>query len=146
MVGEMGQGVRTHTFPMDAVELFRLHIANFGFPAQEGDSDIYAEDVVVMMPYAPEGHTNRIEGPVAVRKFLARIGDFFQDLEMGEPKIQLTEEGLVAEIHGESTSKETGRRYVQDYVMMLRARDGKIAEVKDYYNPMKVLYATGEID
>lgn len=131
---------------MDAVELFRRHIDNFGQAAREGDSDIYADDVVVLMPYAPEGHTNRIEGPEAVRRFLARIGDFFDGVEMGEPQIRTTEDGLVAEIHGESTSKETGRRYVQDYVMMLRARDGKIIEVKDYYNPIKVLFATGETD
>jgi len=41
-------------------------------------------------------------------------------------------QGAVAEVKGEGLIKSTGRLYRQDYVIFLRAADGKITFLREY--------------
>jgi len=125
-------------------ELIRAHLANVGNPT---NPDIYADDVVAVFPYAPKHHTGRLEGKARVLGFLEAIGKYFSDILMGEPVIHLTSDPNVAvvEVPGNSVSKETGLPYSQNYVTFVTVRDGKIVGLKEYYDPIQVLVATGEI-
>jgi uncharacterized protein len=44
-------------------------------------------------------------------------------------------EGAVAEVKGEGLIKATGRIYRQDYVVFLRVTGGKIAFLREYFDP-----------
>ncbi len=129
---------------MTLSELIVAHNANFGNPTR---TDIYRDDILIEFPYAPKHHTGRLEGKERVLGFLTAIGKYFHDIEMGEPKIHLTQDPNVAisEVPGGSTATETGLPYRQNYISVFTVKDGQIAHIREYYNPVQVLVATGEI-
>ena len=130
-----------------AAQLLCSHLSLVGKQATpEQLAAIYTDDFVAEFPYAPEDHTSRLEGPEAIGRFLAAIANFAEAFSMGEPTIHETPSGCIAEYHGESIFKATGRRYAQDYISVVTVRDGKIASIKEYYDPLRVLRAMGEID
>jgi ketosteroid isomerase-like protein len=46
-----------------------------------------------------------------------------------------------AEVKGEGLIKSTGRMYRQDYVLFLRAAGGKIAFLREYFDPVRAARA-----
>jgi len=50
-------------------------------------------------------------------------------------------QGAVAEVKGEGLIKSTGRIYRQDYVIFLRAVDGKISFLREYFDPVRAAKA-----
>ena len=50
-------------------------------------------------------------------------------------------EGAVAEVKAEGLIKSTGRIYRQDYVLFLRAAGGKIAFLREYFDPVRAAKA-----
>jgi ketosteroid isomerase-like protein len=131
---------------MDAPELLRRHLSLVGRAATPEELEIYAPDVIVEFPYAPEDHTRRLEGPAAIARFLENIGKFARDIQMGEPTIYETHGGCIAEYKGNSVFTDTNLPYSQDYVAIVRVADGRIASIREYYDPLRVLRAMGEID
>lgn len=129
-----------------ASELLRSHLALVGKPATPEQLAIYADDVVSEFPYAPPDHTRRLEGPAALARFLENIGKFAENVRLGEPTIYEIPSGCIAEYHGDSVFKESGLPYSQDYIVVMTVTDGRISHIREYYDPMRVLRAMGEID
>ena len=50
-------------------------------------------------------------------------------------------EAAVAEVSAEGLIKPTGRVYVQEYVIFLRAAAGKIAFLREYFDPVRAAKA-----
>jgi hypothetical protein len=50
-------------------------------------------------------------------------------------------EAAVAEVRGEGRVKATGRAYRQEYVVFLRASAGKIALLREYFDPTRAARA-----
>ena len=50
-------------------------------------------------------------------------------------------ERAVAEVKGEGLIKSMGRMYRQDYVLFLRAVGGKIAFLREYFDPVRAARA-----
>ena len=50
-------------------------------------------------------------------------------------------EGAVAEVKAEALIKPTGRIYRQEYVVFLRAAGGKIAFLREYFDPTRAAKA-----
>lgn len=50
-------------------------------------------------------------------------------------------QGAVAEVKGQGLIKSTGRMYRQDYVVFLRAVNGKIAFLREYFDPVRAAKA-----
>jgi uncharacterized protein len=47
----------------------------------------------------------------------------------------------VGEVRAEGRIKATGREYRQEYVIFLRAADGKIAFLREYFDPTRAAKA-----
>jgi ketosteroid isomerase-like protein len=103
-----------------------------------------ADDIFWELAYAPSlGHPAKLAGRVeAVRHaawFVGAVENFrFFDLEvhaMADPH------RAVAEVKGEGLITSTGRMYRQDYVVFLRAADGKIAFLREYFDPVRAATA-----
>ena len=126
-------------------DLFRKHLANFGDPQHP---EVYADDIVMDFPYAPKHHTGRREGKEAVLGFLRNVGVYFRDIKIGEPKFHETTDPnvIIVEFPGQSVSTETGLEYKQNYITVATFRNGQIAHMKEYYNPIPVLVSTGEME
>lgn len=83
-------------------------------------------------------------GPDMILKFMARIEEFFEIVSRPEPRIVETTNGAVAEYQGDMVCRENGNIYKQDYVAIVEISDGAIKEVREYYDPSRVLKAFGE--
>jgi ketosteroid isomerase-like protein len=126
-----------------ASDLLRRH-----FETLIGDNKqwqtLIAEDLVWELPYAPAiGHPERLSGrEEAVRHiswFLGAVDNFrFFDLRI-YPLVD--PEAAIAEVKAEALIKPTGRIYRQDYVLFLRAVGGKIAFLREYFDPVRAAKA-----
>jgi ketosteroid isomerase-like protein len=105
---------------------------------------LIADTILWELVYAPSlGHPARLSGreePVRhATWFVGAVENFrFFDLMVypfADPQ------GAVAEVKGEGLIKATGRRYRQDYVMFLRAAEGKIAFLREYFDPARAAKA-----
>jgi ketosteroid isomerase-like protein len=105
---------------------------------------LIADDILWELAYAPAiGHPARLLGRAMVVRhvtwFLGAVEDFrFFDLKVypfADP------EGAVAEAKAEGRIKPTRRLYQQDYVLFLRAAGGKIAFLREYFDPVRAAKA-----
>ena len=105
---------------------------------------LIADDLVWELPYAPTiGHPGRLSGREEVvgfvTWFLGAVENFrFFDLTVyacADPDV------AVAEVKAEARIKLTGRLYRQEYVVFLRAAGGKIAFLREYFNPVRAAQA-----
>jgi ketosteroid isomerase-like protein len=105
---------------------------------------LIADDILWELAYAPAiGHPARLSGREEVIRhvtwFLGAVKNFrFFDLKVygfADP------EGAVAEVKAEGLIKPTGRIYRQDYVVFLRAAGGKIAFLREYFDPVRAAKA-----
>jgi ketosteroid isomerase-like protein len=102
------------------------------------------DDLVWELVYAPSmGHPPRLSGRNEVVHhvtwFLGAVENFrFFDVRvsaLADPQ------AAVAEVRAEGLIKSTGRVYRQEYVVFLRARDGKIAHLREYFDPVRAASA-----
>ena len=86
---------------------------------------LIADDLVWELPYAPAiGHPARL----SVENFR------FFDLKV---QAFADPDGAVAEVKAEGLIKPTGRMYQQDYVVFLRVAGGKMAFLREYFDPTR---------
>jgi uncharacterized protein len=126
-----------------ASELLQMHVQNLVDDNAEWQKMI-AEDVVWELPYAAGiGHPTRLDGQEEVFRhaswFVGAVSNFrFLDLRIfaGANPAQ-----AVAQVRAEGTIKSTGKAYRQEYVVFLEARDGKIASLREYFDPVQAAKA-----
>jgi len=105
---------------------------------------LIADDLVWELPYAPAlGHPVRLAGREEVVRhvtwFLGAVDNFrFFDLTV---YVCTDPDAAVAEVKAEARIKPTGRLYRQEYVLFLRAASGKIAFLREYFNPVRAAQA-----
>ena len=105
---------------------------------------LIADDILWELAYAPSlGHPAQLSGrKEAVRHatwFVGAVENFhFFDLNV---YALADSQGAVAQVKGEGLIKSTGRMYHQDYVVFLRAVDGKIAFLREYFDPVRAAKA-----
>jgi hypothetical protein len=105
---------------------------------------LICDDLLWELVYAPSiGHPARLSGREEVMRhvtwFLKAVENFrFFDLRvspLADP------EAAVAEVKAEALIKPTGRIYRQEYVFFLRAKGGKIAHLREYFDPVRAAKA-----
>ena len=126
-----------------ASELLQRHVQTLVADNTQWQT-LIAEDLLWELPYAPAlGHPARLSGRAEVVRhvswFLGTVENFrFFDLKVyafADP------ERAVGEVKGEGLIKSTGRMYRQDYVVFLRAAGGKIAFLREYFDPVRAARA-----
>ena len=128
---------------MNASDLLRQHIETLVNNNAQWQT-LIADDILWELAYAPSlGHPARLSGrQEAVRHatwFVGAVENFrFFDLKV---YVLADPEGAVAEVKGEGLIKATGRMYRQDYVLFMRAAGGKIAFLREYFDPVRAAKA-----
>src|SRR4051794_10967292 len=102
--------------------------------------DVWAPDGVLEFPYATVEMTGRLEGIEALVAYFdgpRRWGDWtFEAVNVVEDRDRRL---FVAEIHAEARWIETGRPYVQDYVIWMELdEDGRIRSWREYWDKARV--------
>ena len=126
-----------------ASDLMRQHFDTLVADNQRWQG-LIADDLVWELPFAPAlGHPARLAGREEVVRhvtwFVGAVDKFrFFDLEVhafADP------EAAVAEVQAEGLIRPTGRIYRQTYVLFLRAAGGKIAFLREYFDPVRAAKA-----
>jgi ketosteroid isomerase-like protein len=104
--------------------------------------ELYAEDGVHELPFAPPGAPRRIEGRESLRALMSSSGgrspvtyEGFENLtvwDTTDPEVIIAE----YEIVGRTDSDGTGFRIPQ--LLVLRVRDGRIALTRSYLDPARL--------
>jgi uncharacterized protein len=105
---------------------------------------LLADDIVWELPFAPAlGHRARVAGRGEVKKFAAWFVGAVEGFRFFDVRVQACAdpEAAVAEVKGEGRIKATGRLYRQEYVVFLRASAGKIAFLREYFDPTRAARA-----
>jgi uncharacterized protein len=103
-----------------------------------------ADDVVWELPFAPAlGHPARVCGRAEVVQFAAWFVEAVENFRFFDVRVQAfaDPEVAVAEVKGERRIKATERSYRQEYVVFLRAVGGKIAFLREYFDPTRAAKA-----
>jgi len=108
--------------------------------------DLYAEDAVHEIPFSPGGAPVKIEGRETLRQMMAAQGDSpvayeeFADrrvYQTDDPDLVIWKYTVVGKI------KASGAPFAFPNVLLLRARDGKIAATRAYFNPAHLAQLLG---
>lgn len=110
-------------------------------------ADLYADDVVVEMPFRPP-RPGRIVGRDAVHRHFMTVAQGRVELtasnvvvhETGDPEVVILE----WDYDGRVTA--TGRTFRCGNVQVLRVRDGKIAASRDYHDHLTIAAALDQLD
>ena len=126
-----------------ASDLLQRHIQTLVDDNAEWQT-LIADDLLWELVYAPSiGHPAQLSGRDEVLRhvtwFLGAVENFrFFDMRifpLADP------EAAVAEVKAEGIIKATGWIYRQEYVVFLRAIGGKIAFLREYFDPVRAAKA-----
>ncbi|AQZ66860.1 unnamed protein product [[Actinomadura] parvosata subsp. kistnae] len=100
-------------------------------------ADLYSEDSVIELPFAPPGIPARFEGREGHRARFGRAATVVRHErvanvvlhESTDPEVVIVEYDL----HGHVLS--SGQPFTRSYVMVMRVRDGLIVHSRDYADP-----------
>jgi hypothetical protein len=126
-----------------ASELLQRHIQTLVHDNAQWQT-LIADNILWELAYAPAiGHPARLSGRAEVVRhatwFVGAVENFrFFDIRV---YAFAAPEMAVAEFKAEGLIKPTGRIYVQDYVLFLRAEGGKIAFLREYFDPVRAAKA-----
>jgi ketosteroid isomerase-like protein len=109
-------------------------------------SELVAEDIVMDLPYSPEGYPKQLIGKK----------DFMHHMESGlaaYAKVKfinmhfwdMADPGFIAVQFQGETELPGGSRYCNDYFCMFEIREGKLHFWLEYYNPLVALEAFGGV-
>src|SRR5438105_996822 len=105
---------------------------------------LIADDLTWELPFAPAlGHPARLSGREAVVRHITWFVGAVEDFRFFDLKVHAfaDPEAAVAEVKAEGLIKATGRTYRQEYVVFLRAAGGKIAFLREYFDPSRAAKA-----
>jgi hypothetical protein len=126
-----------------ASDLLQQHIQTL-VDDNERWQTLIADDLLWELAYAPAiGHPARLSGREQVVRhvnwFLGAVENFrFFDIRV---YAFVDPQAAVAEFKADGLIKPTGRIYRQDYVVFLRAVGGKIAFLREYFDPVRAAKA-----
>ena len=108
---------------------------------------IWTEDAVQSVPFTPEGLgrvvPSAFHGREAILEHYQLVARNRREHVFWIDAIHHTLDPacIIVEAHARSIIGETGAVYENNYVCVFRIRDGKIAELKEYANPLPVMRA-----
>lgn len=128
---------------MTAEQLLRLHFETFVADPERWKT-LIADDLEWELPFAPAlGHPARLDGRDQV---LGHVGWFIgavENFRFFDVRIHPGANPLEAsaEVKAEALIKPTGRIYKQDYVLFVRVENGKLAFIREYFDPVRAALA-----
>lgn len=104
---------------------------------------LFAEDAVMELPFAPPHVPGVTKGIDMIDKSVRGFFEQFRDFQIKVKDIYPVEgeDAAFAEFAVTATVISTNKTYDQDYVLFVRAKDGKIVLYREYLNPMRIVAA-----
>jgi uncharacterized protein len=102
-------------------------------------------DVVMHIPFAPEGIPKTVEGREAVREWFTAVPNLMAPLNYtGHDIVALEREGeYVARYSGSTTVLPTGIPYSTEYVALFTVKDGLLISTTEYFDAVALVQGLG---
>lgn len=116
--------------------------------AWDGEAEVYlqhlADDVKYTAPYYDGFGVRGSKAEVA--SMVGAVKDMFAKVKYEVVDIITTTDPdyLIAEVQGRNVIKSTGLPYENYYLMMVKFKDGKVVEWREFSNPLVMSRARGE--
>jgi uncharacterized protein len=126
-----------------ASDLLEQHIATLVDDSARWQT-LIADDIVWELVYAPAiGHPAQLTGREAVVRHATWFAGAVENFRFFDVKLYpfADPEGAAAEFKGEGLITSTGRTYRQNYVLFLRVAGGRIAFLREYFDPVRAAHA-----
>jgi ketosteroid isomerase-like protein len=111
--------------------------------------DLYAEDIVIELPFARPGAPRRFEGRDVFRSYSAAARTALPVRFEGFRNVVLHDtadpEVIIAEYDLAGTVTTTDRQASASFVVVLRVRDGRIVHLREYQNVLGIAAALGQL-
>lgn len=106
-------------------------------------TDLWHEDAIQELPYAPPGLTKRAVGKEAVLALYQAWPDITGTAVFNNRIFHATTdpERVFAEYQGEVAVTTTGRTYRQSYGCLFHVREGRICLLREYFDPAPFIHA-----
>lgn len=100
---------------------------------------LFHDDAIIEFPYAHSIGTpsklNKKEYEIYLQNALSNM----PNIEFADVKVYSMNKNIFwAEFHGEFTVLSTKKRYKNDYVVRVELKNGKILNLKEYWNPLAI--------
>jgi len=105
---------------------------------------LIADDILWELAYAPAlGHPARLSGRAEAVRHVNWFLGAVQNFRFIDPQVHAfaDPQAAVAQVRAVGLIKPTGRIYRQEYVVFLRAASGKIAYIREYFDPTRAAKA-----
>lgn len=126
---------------LEALFLNHLRLCTSDFSAW---LQLIHDEIVLEFPYADSaGNPTSVRGKTAVSE---AVGFFFRqvpELTFTNPVVFLSSDPHMgfATYQADTIVPATGRRYEQHYIARFREKDGRLAFISEYYDPMRLAAA-----
>lgn len=104
------------------------------------------EDVVMDLPFAPEGIPQRVEGKPDVTAFFDGMPGMITPLNFHDQRVEAIagrQGEFVAEYVSDAKILATGLPYRNTYIARFSVRDGRIVRFAEYFDPLVFVEALG---
>ncbi|WP_016700586.1 nuclear transport factor 2 family protein [Actinoalloteichus spitiensis] len=132
--------------PDDPVDILHRGVASLLSGDMAGYVDLYADDAVLELPFAPPGAPDRLDGRAAIQEYLRDYPSRLDVREISDTVTHRTEDPgtIIVEFTAHGVVVPTGRPYQARYVSVLTTRNGRIQHHRDYWNPLAFHPGTAE--
>lgn len=106
---------------------------------------LFHEDGRVLLPYAPLGIPHEVAGRSAIKDYYEALPQMITALNFSDYRVQALEnEGeYVAEYTSDASMRATGAAYRNTYITKVTVKDGLIAELAEFFDPIRLVEALG---
>jgi uncharacterized protein len=100
--------------------------------------DLMAEDGVVEFPFAGPGRPKKLSGHRDLTAYLEPLADLLAIESFTDPVVHWTPNPkvVILEFSIVGRMRSNGQPYKQSYVEIVTVQDGKIENIRDYWNPL----------
>jgi ketosteroid isomerase-like protein len=128
--GDRGLLGESHNLDWQGGQLLERHLEIGIVNNLEAWYALFDEDAVLEFPYAiGTPFPARLDGKTAIREHIDKVARLFGRFTFHAPRFHATGRDLAScEVHGVSTIAASGVAYEQNFVMIVEARDGRIAD------------------
>ncbi|HEY5752708.1 MAG TPA: nuclear transport factor 2 family protein [Chthoniobacterales bacterium] len=105
---------------------------------------LITDSILWELPYAPAiGHPSQLAGRQEVVRHVTWFLNAVENFRFSEISVHAMSDpqAAVAEVKAKGLIKATGRIYRQDYVVFMRAFDGRIDFLREYFDPTRAARA-----
>lgn len=130
----------------DPDEVVRRYLDAVGALDLDALADTFADEVVMDLPYAPQGFPRRVEGKGEVTAFFAGLPAIITPLRFHDYRLEALADdpgSIVAQYASDARILTTERPYRNSYVARFRIRGGAITWFAEYFDPITLVEALG---